>query len=446
MAVGTESGIEWLMSLSRFGIKPGLERTRRVLDAFENPQAALKFFHVAGTNGKGSVCAFLTSLLAVTCKVGSFTSPSFDGYLGRFVVNGEPISSDAFAVLAERVRDVSERETPDNPLTEFEALTVMAILHFAQHHVEAVVWETGLGGRYDSTNVVEPWVTAITNIGYDHVEILGPTIRHIAQEKAGIVKSGIPVVTAAQGEPLHVIRTVAAAMHAPVYEFGTAFGGTRWMQTNGSQSMTYRGISKDVFAVPIPLFGAHQCANAAVALAMYEIACRRGGFTELSDSQLRQAMAETTWPGRFETLVWNGASVVLDGAHNPDGARALANALADFQSLKSQPNRKWRMVIGVLQDKDVDDMLSPVLPYAESVIVAQPESPRAKNAQDLSNLIKTVRNDLEVCVVSSVADAMQTAIMGNHDVCCWGSLYTVHEARNAMKHRQNYGSEDGEAR
>jgi dihydrofolate synthase / folylpolyglutamate synthase len=432
MAVGTDSGMEWLRSLNRFGIKPGLNRTRKVLQAFGNPQDALIFFHVAGTNGKGSVCAYLTSLMSVTKDVGTFTSPAFDGYRGRFSVNGKPIEVTDFEVLAMRVREVVAMETPDDPLTEFEVLTVMAILHFQAQRVDVVIWETGLGGRYDSTNVVNPWVTAITNVGYDHVEVLGPTLRDIAYDKAGILKPGVPHVTAAQGEALEVIREVARQTQSPLIEMGGDFQGTRWFHSDGTQSITFRGQSKDAYDIPVPLFGGHQCTNAAVALAVYEAACLRGGFEWLSNRQLRSAMGSTVWTGRFEVLWSRGLSIVLDGAHNPDGARALASALEDFQSLKSKPRCGWTMVIGILKDKQIGEMLFPLLPYAERVIVAQPDNPRAINAEELSKMIKACRNNIDVRVVSSVDDALHSALPYEDDICCWGSLYTVHEARNAI--------------
>ncbi|MCL6446263.1 MAG: bifunctional folylpolyglutamate synthase/dihydrofolate synthase, partial [Alicyclobacillus sp.] len=176
MCVETEDALAWLKSRARFGMKPGLDRTRRVLDVLGNPEQYLTFFHVAGTNGKGSVCAFLTALLSKRHRVGTFTSPAFDGYRGRFVVAGETISEDTFAALADEVRAASEKAADGDPITEFEALTVMALLHFVRAGVELVVWETGLGGRFDSTNVVSPAVTAITNVSLDHTEVLGPTI------------------------------------------------------------------------------------------------------------------------------------------------------------------------------------------------------------------------------------------------------------------------------
>jgi len=436
MTLASNEGINWLQSLSRFGIKPGLDRTNRVLEAFSCPQHALRFFHVAGTNGKGSVCAFLTAILRVKHVVGTFTSPAFDGYRGRFQVDGVSISDDAFEALALEVKNVVLQVAADDPLTEFEVLTVMAILHFVRSAVEVVVWETGLGGRYDSTNVVSPVVTAITNVGYDHVDILGPCLRDIAYNKAGIIKPGVPVVTAATGEAYFVIEQIAKELGAPLVTQGLTYDVTRSVVTPTYQTGHYRGLFRDVFGINIPLFGAHQCVNLGNALAMYELGCWLSACATATDHEIRAAVRGVVWPMRFEVRWREGFPVVLDGAHNPPSARAFASALAEFSQVSGQNTKGWCMIVGVLVDKDVMPMLQSVLPFAQRVIVTQPHAPRAKASVELAADVRRVDHDVPLTCTDSVAQAIYMSAEYKCPVACFGSLYTVNEARQAMAQQE----------
>lgn len=431
----TPSAVDWLMSLSRFGIRPGLARTKRVLQDFGHPEAGLRFYHVAGTNGKGSTCMFLAALLQTRQTVGVFTSPAFDGYRGRFTIQGEPISDRDFVSLAEQVRAAVDRVCAADPLTEFEVLTVMAILYFAQNGVEAVVWETGLGGRYDSTNVVTPVVAAITNVSYDHMEILGDTIRQIAWDKAGIIKPGVPVVTAATDTAYLVIQTVAGEQKAHLYRLGNQFYGASANPEGLGQRMNYRGLHRDLYGVSIPLWGRHQYENASVALAMYEVACSLGHCASVNDNEIRVAFEQVRWPGRFEVLGSASCPIILDGAHNPDGASKFAQTLAEYSKHHGLPAKDWTMVIGVLADKAVISMLTLVLAQAGRVIATEPASKRAKPGSDLAKDITAVRPQLPLQTELSVRDAVREARLIGKPVACWGSLYTVDEARKAIQER-----------
>lgn len=449
MAVEQNSGVSWLSSLSRFGIRPGLERTKRVLGYYGDPQHDLRFYHIAGTNGKGSVCANLYALLRTRLRVGMFTSPSFDGYQGRFIVDEEVILQAQFERLALSVRDAVAAVTPDDPLTEFEALTVMAILYFKEEDVEAVVWETGLGGRFDSTNVVTPVVTAITNVGLDHVQILGPTIRHIARDKSGIIKEGKSVITAASGPALDVIREVANRQSAKLYVIGKDFGYSRRRAKDNRLSMDYRGITKDWFDVPVALAGVHQSQNTAVALAMFEVAVQQGFVSLPSLAEIRRTMSQVTWPGRFEVSHLSDSTVILDGAHNPDGARMLALSLGELHSVDVSDSRihhhtgAFTMVVGILGDKDVKGILRPLLPLAQNIIAVAPSNSRALSAPELAEVIREMAPRLDVRVEASVDDGLRQAIASSetHFICCFGSLYTVDEARKAMETMQHSGKQ-----
>lgn len=425
-----QSGLTWLRSLQRFGIKPGLERTIRVLDGLNHPEQTLRFLHIAGTNGKGSVCANLTSLFSQTMRVGTFTSPSFDGYRARFEVAGEQITEYALEQFAIQVRSAWQYTIPSEPLTEFEALTLIALLFFQQQGAQVVVWETGLGGRYDSTNIVLPEVTAITNVSYDHIDILGPTLRHIAINKAGIAKPGVPMVTAAQDVGLRVIERAVAAKGSPLWVKGKEFDGTGWVNNQGEQIFTYRGHDFDLVGLTLPLFGPHQVENATVALAVYEAARQERRVPELTPTQLRSGMEQVRWPGRFERFWMGEVPVVLDGAHNEEGARRLAQSLIEYgQQLNIHGG--WVMVTGILQDKRAMEMMRWILPLARVVICTAPAISRAE-APEVLAAEAGLLTSAPLRIVSGVAEAMDEALHYRSPVCCWGSLYTVNEARQAI--------------
>lgn len=434
MTVAHESGLQWLQSLARFGVRPGLSRTRRVLAYLGNPESKLRFYHVAGTNGKGSVCAYLHALLSTHERVGLFTSPAFDGFRARFRIGDESIAEDEFLSLAATVSAAAKHTVADDPLTEFEALTVMALLYFHRHHVDSVVWETGLGGRYDSTNVVSPIVTAITNVGLDHMEILGDTHRLIAADKAGIIKKDVPVITGANDAALWEILRQASERPAPAAVYGRQFAATLERLDVSSERMSYRGIHRDIHGVELPLLGAHQCSNAAIALAMMETADSLCQTDRLSDDEVRRAIKKTRWPGRFEPLLVGETRVILDGAHNVDGARALAGLLRDYQKLIHTEDG-WTMVIGVLADKDAGAMLQLLLPLATRVIAVSPPSPRAMPAEKLRDAVRSIKCDIPVLAAPTVARGMEIAQDENHGegICCWGSLYTVDAARQQLQ-------------
>lgn len=439
MTVAQHTAREWLGSLPRFGIRPGLIRTQRVLQALDHPESSLRFFHVAGTNGKGSVCSFLHALLSVHQRVGLFTSPAYDNFRARFRIGDVTIAETEFVELAHEVMVVSQRVTTADPITEFEALTVMAILFFARHAVDAVVWETGLGGRFDCTNVVSPVVTAITNVGLDHTEILGHTHRAIAADKAGIIKSGIPMITAAQDGAMAEIVQQAAHQGAPLHRYGVDFQVVQEQVRAHGQLVSYRGLRHDIYDIALPLFGAHQCANAAVALAMLESADSRSQRDWLSAAEIRTALAGVRWPGRFEQVLVGTTQIVLDGAHNADGARAFAHALARYDEVQGRTPGGWTMVIGILADKDASAMLHALLPFAGRVIAVAPDNARALPASQLSALVQTLRPDLPVHHESDVGTGFLRAMGDNLGarIACWGSLYTVDAVRKVL--RTTYG-------
>lgn len=422
---------DWITNLQKFGIRPGLERVTRVLEVFENLQDSMRFYHVAGTNGKGSVCAMLDSMLRASgYRTGLFTSPGFGGFTGRMTMNGTVISDEEFAYHASRVKSVVEQVLPLDPLTEFEVLMVVALLFFHARGANEVVWETGLGGRFDSTNIVQPAVTAITNVSLDHVDILGPTLSHIAFNKAGIIKPGVPVVTGVTRNAYRVIEDVARRVGAPIVRVGNDIAMTEIRHARVGWQGFYRGIYRDAGGVTVALRGRHQLTNAAIAMAMFEIGVGASATTMWRASV--DSLRSVHWPMRFEVFrEAQNRPVVLDGAHNVGAAEVLAKALNDFSRVNGT-SQKWKMVVGVLADKDSTEMLRQLLPLASSVIVCSPNHRRALAAGELANHVRTLRQEIPIRQVSDVAQAVGVALDSLEPLAIWGSLYMVEDARKTI--------------
>ena len=334
--------LEYLEYLCTFGIKEGLTRTLALVDKLGNPQKSYRTVHVAGTNGKGSVCAMLAEILRTAgYRVGLFTSPHLESYCERIRVDGVDISEADFAEEVFRVKATGVN------CSHFETLTGAAFDYFKRCGVDIAVVEVGLGGTFDSTNVIVPEVAVITNIARDHENILGD-LDNIARNKAGIIKRGVPTVTGATGRPLEIIRRVAADMNSPLLTVTVPFDGE------------------------VNLRGSHQRMNAAVAV---ETARLLG----VGDEAIFAALKRVTWPGRFEVF----GSLVVDGAHNPDGAAALRTALDE-----TFPDGRRAWVFGVLRDKNFDEMASILFRGDDFVIVTEPPSERAASTETICTVLR----------------------------------------------------------
>jgi dihydrofolate synthase/folylpolyglutamate synthase len=402
----------------------GLDRIHEALRAIKNPERAYPALHVAGTNGKGSTCAFASScLIAQGYRVGLYTSPHLVRVNERFKVNGADISDQ---LLGQRLLEVLELypqalETPA-PLTYFELGTLVALWHFAKEAVDVVVLETGLGGRLDATTAARPAVTAITPISFDHMDYLGHTLQAIAQEKAGIFKPGTPAVIAKQPPAaLAALELKAREVGAPVKLEGRDF----WFEPepgDGGKTFIYRGMRTVVRNLWPGLRGPHQVQNAAVALASLELLEDRG--FALSQENARVGLAGTEWPGRMEELSAR-PTVVLDGAHNPGGVEALMAALEALY-----PDRPVHLVFGVLADKDWRDMVKRLFPRCASVDLAAVRSPRsldpARLEPDARVLCPVV--GIHASAGQALAAAKARAAADDVVVCC-GSLFLVGELR-----------------
>lgn len=425
-----QSALAYISSFGRFGSRPGLERMQWVLEQLGHPEAGLKFIHVAGTNGKGSTTVLIHNILqAAGYRVGMYTSPYLESFTNRIGAEGRDIQTEALVSLVERLRPHFEAVNQSNlgPITQFEVTTLLALAYYQELGLDFVVWEVGLGGRLDATNVVTPLISVITNVGYDHTEVLGETLGQIAAEKAGIIKPKIPVVTAVQREePLTVIEETAANLQAPLYRLGHEFTYNRNWFTLDEQSLDYSDAHLQLADLRLQLMGAHQCQNAATALAVIG-QLRQNGYA-ITEQACREGLATTRWPGRLEVMR-KQPLVLVDGAHNPHGTLALQQALQEYF-----PEQKISMVLGILQDKERAEMFSHLLPYASRVIFAAPNYGRATDPQVL--LREAAEYQIPATTAANVAAAIEQAmaeLADNEVLLIAGSLYTVSEAREYLK-------------
>jgi len=424
-----------LKSLESYGIKPGLGRIRELLRLLGQPQQGLQVIHVAGTNGKGSVCALLDSVLrSAGYRVGLYTSPHLVDLSERFQFQGRPISArDLEACSSQLWPAVKAMQAQGEPPTFFEATTALALLFFARKRAQAVVLETGLGGRYDATNLFQhPLLTLITNIDLDHTQVLGGTVERIAWEKAGIVKPGADLVCAASAKAMAVIaREWQAAQRlkparSPKPRLIRLAAGKGFHLRSAKLSWRPQPMQRMDLEVlgtrrqlRLPLLGQHQAVNLACALAAVE-SLRGKGFA-ISEAALKRGIAATRWPGRLQVL-GQRPRLLVDGAHNPAGARALAAALP----LLCQG--RLGLVMGVLKDKDWRGILGPLLPQAERCFFSAPRNIRALKPQGLCGLAH--RAKVEASVHPSLKAALNAARSwaGPEDtLVVAGSLYSVGE-------------------
>ena len=397
--------------------KLGLDRMALVLDALGRPQDRTSFVHVAGTNGKGSTCAMIEAALRIAgAHTGLFTSPHLAEPAERIRVDGQPVSAEAFASLFERVHAKVEELVQDGTLdthtTYFETVTAMALLAFAEERCDHIVLEVGLGGRLDATNVVAPELCVITPVDFDHEAWLGRSLEAIASEKAGILKFGVPAVIAHQRpEAAAVIDEHIARLSVPASRLDG------WSTTN--LELTARGSrfhlsGEREFDLICPLAGEHQAGNAATAA----VALTRLG---ISDADIERGIAAAVWPGRLERLS-ERPEIIVDGAHNPAGARALAAYIDRFYK-----NRNVTLIFGAMRDKALDEIGGILFPRARHIILTAPDQARAASP----DAIRPLLDHPDVRVAPRLAEALELVRAAAPDevVFVTGSLFLVAEAR-----------------
>ncbi len=410
-----------MYGLRRFGIILGLETIKRILSALGNPQDNFTSIHVAGTNGKGSVASALSSILHESgYKVGLYTSPHLVRFNERICINNCQISD---ADVVKSYKAVQQVHHGDRSPTFFEFATAMALYEFGRQKVEWAVIETGMGGRYDATNIITPAISIITNVSMEHRDYLGNTLAQITREKAGIIKQRTPVVTAVkQKQAQSVVQRVAHKKSAPVFMLGKNFTVRR----NRTGYFSYYGIENTWHDLQTPLLGHYQVQNAALALAASELLNKLKA--EISFKSIKNGLTKTRWPGRLE-IVSDKPLVILDGAHNLIAARNLSKFLAE-----NLVNRRIILVVGILDDKPYAPMLKSLLPVCSRAIITRAKTDRALPTQKLYATAKKIISD--VTTVADVAKAAKHAIetAGPDDVVCIaGSLYVVGEAKEAIE-------------
>lgn len=424
-----QESLGYLDSLGKFGIQLGMERIEGLLRELGNPEQKIKTIHVTGTNGKGSVSSMITNIiLAAGLKAGKFTSPHLVKYNERININGQDISDEEFATVITAVKTAADsivkKGVCDQP-TQFEVLTAAAFLHFYLQKVDYAVIEVGLGGLWDSTNVITPVVSVITNVSLDHTDRCGDSVARIAMQKAGIIKEKVPVVTAAEGEEaLGPIVTMAMFKEAPVYLYGKAFHGTEVTSSMAGQTFTLHAGDFYHSDYEIKLPGEHQIKNTSVAIVAAKLVSKQD--SRINEIALHMGVANTLWPGRLELINQNPA-VILDGAHNPDGALALRKALDKYY-----PNQPVQFVFGMMGDKDMQSVIKTLITEKDTVhTVMVSNNNRAATAEALTELIGS-NAVAESNLMTAYGKALEQA---GHDgiVCVCGSLYLVGEFKGLMQ-------------
>jgi len=435
--------LSYLFALQRFGIKLGLANITSLLKHLGDPQVGLASVHIAGSNGKGSTAAFLTSMLRQAgYRVGLYTSPHLVDFSERIQVDGAPIPIDRVVELTERIRGIVEKMTRDGELwlpsgpgvaptgfgsqettiTFFEFTTAMSFLHFRESKVDVAVLETGMGGRLDATNVIDPLLCLITTIAPEHQQYLGKTLIQIAHEKAGIIKPERSLLTAArQARVLALFRQKCQELRSPFYAWGKDFSAKELRP----QLIHFRGRSHQWSELRLGLAGSHQVINAFLALVGVEVLMESG--LALHEEHLRKGLAETKWPGRLE-LVREHPGILLDGAHNPSATHVLKKALR-----KGFPRHRLILILGIMADKDIPRMMADLVPLADLVILTRPRMERAASLEVLGAQASPFQKPL--VEIAEVGQALSGALEEAEDedlILVTGSLFTVGEARSYL--------------
>jgi len=415
-----QQSIAYLEGLGHFGIRLGMDRIEQLLLVLGHPERKIKTIHVAGTNGKGSVASMISAILAEAgLRAGKFTSPHLVRYNERIQINEKEISDTEFAEVVSKVREIAEdlvkKEACEQP-TQFEILTAAAFQYFAASRVDYAVIEVGLGGLWDSTNLITPLVSVITNIALDHTKVLGGTLEEIAMQKAGIIKEKIPVVTGAAGDGLPPIQVMSAVKQAPLYVYGYSFKGTEISSSMDGQRFILQAGTNYASEYEIRLPGEHQIMNASLAIVAAKIVSKQD--SRITEEHLHLGAAHTEWPGRLEKIA-SSPDVILDGAHNPDGATALRSALDKYY-----PSAGRFFVFGMMADKSVDEVIKILFRPSDTVFtVRADDGPRAAEAADLAARIGSMATAADD-VMTAYRTACEMAGAGDI-VCVCGSLYLV---------------------
>ena len=426
-----EESLAYLESLNIFGIKLGLERIQKLLARLELPQERYRTIHVTGTNGKGSVSAMLAGILRHSgIHTGFYSSPHLVSYTERIRVDGQAISEQEFADCLSSIKVYIDQMVADGEEcpTQFEVLTALAFFYFAIKHVEYAVIEVGLGGLLDSTNVIVPEVSIITNVTLEHADRCGGTLEGVAHHKAGIIKDDVPVVTAAQGIALDIIRQQAEEKNADIFVAGEDFSAEFISCESNFQRLEFSsgllGAVKEPYT--LHLLGKHQIENAAVAVMAAKLIHNLDD--RITNKTIDDALSLVSWPARFERVEMGRQKIIIDGAHNPAGMVALRESLDLYY-----PAEERVLLLGILKDKDIDTMLDILLRPNDTVVVTVPHSDRASDPQLLAG--KVAAHVQHVEAIADNDEAVNRALElanGEKLLVMAGSLYLVGELRKML--------------
>nr|UWI49789.1 bifunctional folylpolyglutamate synthase/dihydrofolate synthase [Clostridioides difficile] len=427
-----EEALEYISQTNKFGIRLGLENIGKLLELLGNPQETLNIIHVAGTNGKGSVCSFISNILRESgYKVGLYTSPYLETFTERIRVNGENIPQEDVARIIGLIKEKIEVMVSQGYAypTEFEVVTAMAFYYYSEQKVDFVALEVGLGGRYDATNIItKSLVSVITSISLDHTGILGDTIEKIAYEKAGIIKeNGVVLVYDQTDEAKDVIKSVCKEKNAKYIEVN--FDNMNIKKSNINSQVYDCNVMGEVYNnLEIMLIGEHQIDNSILAMSVLKYLKDTKKLDNVSEESIRKGLITTKWPGRIEKIK-ESPIFIIDGAHNEDGAKSLAKALD-----KHFKDKKLTLLIGMLEDKDIDGVLEILMPKFSKVVTTTPNNPRAINSDILKDKILKYVSD--VTSKHEIEDAVNyTLEMSNKDdiIISAGSLYMIGTVRTLVK-------------
>ncbi|MCX5813284.1 MAG: bifunctional folylpolyglutamate synthase/dihydrofolate synthase [Proteobacteria bacterium] len=413
--IGYSDALKYLYGLEKFGMVFGLENIKWLLNIIDNPQSCLKTVHIGGTNGKGSVASMLSHILKEAgYTVGKYTSPHLVSFTERITVNEEDISEEEVAELTETIKKKVEKKDKERFFTFFDFTTALAFEHFSRKKTDISIIEVGLGGRFDSTNVVEPAISIITNVSYDHMQYLGEDIADITKEKAGIIKGNTPVITGAQGTSAKIIEATAKKLDSPVYKLHRDFS----YKKTGDQMMSYAGIKKNIDNLSINLMGDHQFINGAISLCAAEV-LSSSGFS-INEDSMRKALASIKWQGRLEVVNEN-PTIILDGAHNPDSAHVLAEFFKSHYT-----DKKKILIFGVMKDKDCRKIIEKIVPFTDAVILTKPATERALPPDEMEGYVKNpfVTEDVRSALIKAKTIADENSL-----ILVTGSFYTIGEAK-----------------
>ena len=415
-----KDSLDYLYGLERHGIVFGLDNIRNILKSLGNPHEKVEVIHVGGTNGKGSTAAMIQSILS-RCgyRVGLYTSPHLISFTERIRIDDREITEAEVARLTERIRGAVGKSRIPETFTFFDFTTAMAMLYFFEARVDLAIFEVGLGGRLDSTNVVDPLLSIITNISLDHRDYLGDTLEEVAREKAGIIKEGRSLVTAAtQPKVVDLFRRVCLKKKAHLYRIGQDFKGRR----AGPRRFNYHGRKLNLPNLEINLAGRHQIVNATTALGAIETFGVNG--YRIRDEAIYEGLRGVQWSGRLE-VVMESPMVLLDGAHNPGAAKRLREAIVEEFTYK-----RLLLALGIMNDKDYRRIISILAPLADMTVLCKPRCERAAPPRVLLNEVKRIEKKGKI--VEDVGEAVQHLLSmasGRDLICITGSFYTIGEAK-----------------